>query len=128
MKNFILLCLFLFVGVAGWQIGQKLSSDAVSMAVGVLFGCMAGIPAALLVLVSQRSTSPAPPPASPPAPANPTLIVLAGAPRLPSPVRAAAEAHGGVAEWDGAMQRWTIVDPDSGRVLATQRKQLPYNH
>ena len=54
MKNFIGLILLVFVGVLGWRIGGSLSSDAVSMAVGVLFGIMAGIPTALLVLASDR--------------------------------------------------------------------------
>jgi len=54
MKNFIGLILLVFVGVIGWRVGGSLSSDAVSMAVGVLFGIMAGIPTALLVLASDR--------------------------------------------------------------------------
>ena len=54
MKNFIGLILLVFVGVLGWRIGGSLSSDAVSMAVGVLFGIMAGIPTALLVMASDR--------------------------------------------------------------------------
>lgn len=54
MKNFIGLILLIFVGVIGWRVGGSLSSDAVSMAVGVLFGIMAGIPTALLVLASDR--------------------------------------------------------------------------
>jgi hypothetical protein len=40
------------VGVFAFVIGQRLSADAVGMALGVLFGVLAGIPAALLVLAS----------------------------------------------------------------------------
>jgi hypothetical protein len=54
MKRYLLLAFLVFVGVAGWRIGAALSPDALSMAVGVLFGVMAGIPAALLVIVSGR--------------------------------------------------------------------------
>lgn len=54
MKRYLGLLLLVFVGVAGWRIGGSLSPDALSMAVGVLFGVMAGIPAALLVLASGR--------------------------------------------------------------------------
>ena len=54
MKRFLGLALLVFVGVAVWQIGSKLSPDAIGMGVGVLFGIMAGIPAALLVLASGR--------------------------------------------------------------------------
>lgn len=80
-KHMIWLCLLVFVGVAGWKIGDKLSADAIGMAVGVLFGIMAGIPAALLVLASNRQremqTPPAPP--TPPARQFPPVIVLTGA-------------------------------------------------
>lgn len=54
LNSVIALCALLFVGVAGWQIGGKLSSDAVGMALGVLFGIMAGIPASLMVLAAKR--------------------------------------------------------------------------
>lgn len=43
------------VGVTGalvWQLGSMLSTDAVGMAVGLLFGVLSGIPAALLVLAA----------------------------------------------------------------------------
>lgn len=56
MKFFMALCALIFVGVAGWQMGGRLSSDAIGMALGVLFGVMAGIPAALMVLAAQRSS------------------------------------------------------------------------
>lgn len=40
------------VGVFAFVIGQRLSADAVGMALGVLFGVLASIPAALLMLAS----------------------------------------------------------------------------
>lgn len=54
LSKVIALCLLVFVAVAGWKIGDKLSGDAVAMAVGVLFGVMAGIPTALMVMASNR--------------------------------------------------------------------------
>ena len=54
MKRFLALCILVFVGVATWIIGSKLSADAIGMGVGVMFGVMAGIPTALLLLASQR--------------------------------------------------------------------------
>ena len=54
MKNALILALLVFVGVAGWRVGESLSSDATGMAVGILLGVMAGIPTALLVLASGR--------------------------------------------------------------------------
>ena len=58
MKRFLGLALLVFVGTAGWRIGSTLSPDALSMAVGVLFGVMAGVPAALLVLAGSRRREP----------------------------------------------------------------------
>ncbi|MEZ4617750.1 MAG: hypothetical protein R2867_19875 [Caldilineaceae bacterium] len=54
MKKVIVLLAMAFIGTAGWRIGNGLSSDAISMAVGIFFGILAGIPAALLVLASDR--------------------------------------------------------------------------
>ncbi len=44
----------LVAGVFAFVVGQRLSADAIGMAVGVLFGVLAGIPAALLMLASGR--------------------------------------------------------------------------
>ena len=75
-----------FVGVLAWQIGSRLSTDAVGMAVGLIFGVLAGIPAALLVAASGRRRdpldvySPPPPPTlrelPPPTPAGRVWIVV----------------------------------------------------
>lgn len=42
------------IGFLCWQLGGRLSADAIGMALGVLFGIMAGIPAALMVLAARR--------------------------------------------------------------------------
>ena len=49
------LCVF---GLLAWLLGSRLSSDALGMAVGLLFGVLAGIPTALLVLASGRNRRP----------------------------------------------------------------------
>ncbi len=54
MRQAIGLAALVFVGVAAWRIGGQLSSDALGMAVGLLFGIMAGVPTALLVMASNR--------------------------------------------------------------------------
>jgi hypothetical protein len=54
MKRLMMLSVLLFVGVAAWRIGERLSADAIGMALGVLFGVLAGLPVALLVLASNR--------------------------------------------------------------------------
>lgn len=48
------IALILAVGVLAYAVGQRLSADAIGMAVGVVFGVLAGVPAALLVLSSGR--------------------------------------------------------------------------
>ena len=54
MKQFVAIALLVFVGAGAWYIGSRLSSDAIGMALGVMFGVVAALPAALLVLASQR--------------------------------------------------------------------------
>ncbi len=55
MKRWFGLAVLVFVATAGWRIGETLSPDALSMAVGILFGVLAGVPTALLVMAgSQR--------------------------------------------------------------------------
>jgi hypothetical protein len=50
MSKIILVAILCFVGLVAWKIGNALSSDAISMAVGVVFGVMAGLPTAILCL------------------------------------------------------------------------------
>lgn len=54
MKRWIGMAVLVFVAAAGWRIGSALSPDALSMAVGILFGVLAGIPTALLVMAGTR--------------------------------------------------------------------------
>lgn len=54
MKRLFILILLVFIGIGAWRISERLSADAIGMALGVLFGVMAGIPVALLVLASAR--------------------------------------------------------------------------
>ena len=44
----------LLVVIAGWKLGENLSADALGMALGVIFGLMAAIPAALIAGSAQR--------------------------------------------------------------------------
>ena len=54
MKRWIGMAVLVFVATAGWRIGEALSPAALSMAVGILFGVLAGVPTALLVMAGSR--------------------------------------------------------------------------
>jgi len=54
MKRLLILAALIFIGALGWRVGSAMSSDAIGIAVGVVFGVLASIPAALLMLVAGR--------------------------------------------------------------------------
>ena len=91
MRRFLGLALLIFVAVAGWRIGEILSTDALGMALGVIFGMMAGIPAALIALSASRMQQPQPSrdeqsrygmmPTPQSMPHYPPVIVVAGNPQ-----------------------------------------------
>lgn len=87
MKKFITIAALVFVGAAGYQINQTMSHDAIVLIIGFLFGVMAGLPAALVVVASQRRQQPDPVPPMPhyanaPQQAQqPPIIVLDGGQR-----------------------------------------------
>lgn len=54
MNKLIMLGALVFVGAGVWSVGSSLSGDALAMGAGVLFGILAGLPTALLVLVATR--------------------------------------------------------------------------
>jgi hypothetical protein len=95
MKRFVFLGALLLLGVAAWRVGNALSSDAIGLALGVIFGVMASLPGALLVLVAARrqaareETSPSRahhyggyPGGYPAFPPQPPVIVVTGAPGM----------------------------------------------
>lgn len=51
-----------FFTAAAWRISELLSPDAIGMALGMLFGVLAGVPTAALVLVASRSAADRPAP------------------------------------------------------------------
>ena len=54
VTRLLILGVLALVGVGAWQIGNRLSTDAVGMGIGLVFGVLAGLPAALLVLATGR--------------------------------------------------------------------------
>ena len=55
MKRFLGIGFLVLVSAAGWKVGEHMSTDALGMALGVIFGMMAGIPAALIALSASRN-------------------------------------------------------------------------
>lgn len=58
MKRLCILLAVVFVGVAAWRIGDLVSHDVIVMSIGVLFGVLAGVPASLLIMATQRRAQP----------------------------------------------------------------------
>lgn len=58
MKKMVLLIVVAFIAFVGWRITESISSDALGLAIGVVFGVLAGLPTALLVLASNRRREP----------------------------------------------------------------------
>jgi hypothetical protein len=54
MKNVMGLIVVVLIGVVGWRVASRLSPDAMGLATGVVFGVLAGLPTAVLVLASNR--------------------------------------------------------------------------
>jgi hypothetical protein len=54
MRQFFVVGVLVAGGVLAWKIGDTLSSDAISMGLGIFFGMLAGLPAALLVMAASR--------------------------------------------------------------------------
>lgn len=84
MKNLLIIAVLIFAGVAGYKINESMSHDAVMLIVGFLFGVLAGLPAALVVVASQRRHQPDPMPPMPHyanLPQQPPIIVLDGGQR-----------------------------------------------
>ena len=70
--KYIGIALVVFVGWGSYHVVNILSPDAVAMAIGVLFGILAGIPTMLLMLVGQRR------PPAPQMPTGPRYQVITG--------------------------------------------------
>jgi hypothetical protein len=81
MKNAFVLGTICFVCVVGWKVADKLSTDALSMGIGVVFGVLAGVPTALMVLAASRRKEPAERPVQQYQPPQQPMIVMMGGPQ-----------------------------------------------
>jgi hypothetical protein len=100
MKKLAVVVVLILGGALVWSIGNRLSADAIGMGVGLLFGVLAGVPTALLVMAAgrrraerdeeerfaQRRQVPQHAYGYPPYPQQPPIIVLAApaAPQYPA--------------------------------------------
>ena len=57
MKSLTVMGMLIAGGVALWLLAERISSDALSMAMGIVLGIVAALPAALLVAAAGRGAS-----------------------------------------------------------------------
>jgi hypothetical protein len=54
MRAIVTVCVIAVAALASWGVASVLSPDAIGMAVGLLFGVLAGIPTALLIMANSN--------------------------------------------------------------------------
>jgi hypothetical protein len=126
MRRYFGVAGLVLIGVVGWRIGDSLSSDAISMAMGVLFGVLAGVPTALLILAAerrrdeQRESRPAAALGAAYPHYNqqpPVIVVTGGAPQASTPMLP-AQPYGSatISRWEPQrpQRRYKIVGGDEG--------------
>ncbi|MCB9138804.1 MAG: hypothetical protein H6642_10700 [Caldilineaceae bacterium] len=117
MKKYLFMTTAIFVGVIAWRIGERLSSDAISMGLGVIFGVMAGVPTAILVMAGNRRRERddaaggrggrgSVPPSYPQFSSQPPVIVLTGAGMLPQQPPGAGQGYGPPYAGQGEANDW----------------------
>jgi hypothetical protein len=55
MRHLLGIAVVVVLGFLAWQVGSRLSTDSVGMAIGLVFGVLAGVPSALLILMTPRT-------------------------------------------------------------------------
>lgn len=96
-------------------IGQRMSTDAMAVVVGVVFGVAASIPTSLLIVLATRNNRPHNPPYRrddyQPAPQPPQIYVVnPGAPNLAAPQQQIAPPA--YLDMPVAARRWVVVGED----------------
>jgi hypothetical protein len=90
MRGLIALCIIAFFAGLGVMVGNRMSSEAMAVVVGVVCGVLAGIPTSVLMLVAMRARDRRAAQAQPAQPQPhhypPVIVVSPGGPQqLPSP-------------------------------------------
>lgn len=110
----VFLTVIWFVGLGAWWLGTQLSSDAIGLALGLIFGIVGVLPGALLALSVGRRSSHVQPPAQQWPPSPPVIVITGSAPTaLPSSERALLADH-----WSQSqpqVQPWRDARPEGQR-------------
>jgi hypothetical protein len=88
MRGTISLAIIAFAITLGILVGQRLSSEALAVVVGVVLGVLASVPVSILLLVAVRVMNRRPEPEKPAKPAQPQyppiiVVTPGGQPSLP---------------------------------------------
>ena len=127
MKQLIAVAGLVAMGAGAWFVANRLSSDAIGMMIGLLFGILAGVPPALLVLVASRrrrseeEDAPRGRGGYPALPQPPVIVVTGGAPqqlgangRYPGGYGAGYGAGYEVIDYPGTQGRAALPGPAQG--------------
>lgn len=108
----VFLTVIWFVGLGAWWLGSTLSSDAIGLALGVIFGIVAALPGSLLALAAGRRSVPAQLPAQQWPPSPPVIVITGSTPAaLPSREQPLLVDH-----WsEPQAQEWRDVRPEGQR-------------
>ena len=102
------------LGAGAWGVASVMSSDAIGMIIGLLFGILAGVPPVLLVLVAARRQQAQHDPYYTPRPAPPPTVHQPPA-LLPGPVTLILN------NGDGRSVQMQFADPDAARRFLAER-------
>jgi len=91
MRGFIALCIIAFCAGLGVMVGQRMSSEAMAVVIGVVCGVLAGIPTSVLLLVAirarDRREAHSQPAQQQPQSYPPVIVVSPGGQQLPPPAQ-----------------------------------------
>ena len=117
MRGFIALCMIAFFAGLGVMIGNRMSSEAMAVVVGVVCGVLAGIPTSVLMLVAMRARDRRSAQAQPQPHHYPPVIVVnpGGLQQLPSPYQSFDAVDGDWRALGSPRREFRIVGEDDDR-------------
>jgi len=120
MRGFIALCIIAFFAGLGVMVGNRMSSEAMAVVVGVVCGVLAGIPTSVLMLVAMRARDRRAAQSQPAQPQPhhypPVIVVSPGGPQqLPSPYQSPGTVDGDWQSLDAPRREFRIIGEADGR-------------